>query len=92
MSEPLAAASTVSLYEAKTHLSELGERAARGEEIIVTKHGKPRFKLIAVLDRSARPLPGTLDLGLTRAQAAALAAVDWFAPDEEIERDFGMRE
>ncbi len=92
MSEPVPASSTVSLYEAKTHLSELGERAAGGEEIIVTKHGKPRFKLTAVPARSARPLPGTLDLGLTEAQTAALAGVDWFIPDEETERDFGTRE
>jgi prevent-host-death family protein len=35
----------VSLYEAKTHLSKLVDEAAAGEEIIVTKNGKPVAKL-----------------------------------------------
>ena len=33
---------TVSLYEAKTHLSELVERAAQGAEIVISKSGKPK--------------------------------------------------
>ena len=82
----------VSFYDAKTHLSELGERAAAGEEIVVTKHGKPRFKLVAVAPRGQRPLPGSIDLGLTPEEKASLAAIDWFEPDEEIERLFGTRE
>jgi prevent-host-death family protein len=32
---------TVGAYEAKTRLSELLERVAVGEEIIITKHGHP---------------------------------------------------
>ena len=48
MSTSVVNQSVVSLYEAKTHLSELGERAAAGEEIVVTKHGKPRFRLVPV--------------------------------------------
>jgi prevent-host-death family protein len=82
----------VSLYDAKTHLSELGERAAAGEEIIVTKHGKPRFRIVSVAPRKPRPMPGSIDLGPNRDQWAAMAEIDWFAPDEEIERLFGTRE
>jgi prevent-host-death family protein len=83
---------TVSLYEAKTHLSELGERAANGEEIVVTKHGKPRFRLVAATVRVARPRPGSRELALTTKDRAALLAFDWAAQDEDIEREFGMRE
>jgi prevent-host-death family protein len=36
---------TISLNEAKTHLSALIERVNAGEEIIITKHGKPVAKL-----------------------------------------------
>ena len=36
----------VNLYEAKTHLSELVERAAAGEEVIIAKAGKPRARLL----------------------------------------------
>ena len=35
----------VNLYEAKTHLSSLVERAAKGEEIVIAKAGKPLAKL-----------------------------------------------
>jgi prevent-host-death family protein len=38
----------VSLYEAKTRLSALVEAAAAGAEIIVTKNGRPRAKLVAI--------------------------------------------
>lgn len=37
---------TVNLYDAKTNLSRLVERAAGGEEIIIAKAGKPRAKLV----------------------------------------------
>jgi prevent-host-death family protein len=36
----------VSLYEAKTHLSELVEQAAQGREIIIAKSGKPKARLV----------------------------------------------
>jgi prevent-host-death family protein len=82
----------VSLYEAKTHLSELGKRAAAGEEIVVTTHGKPTFRLTAVEPKKRRPLPGSIDIGLTDREKESLDSIDWFAPDEEIERLFGTRE
>ena len=37
---------TVNLYDAKTNLSKLVERAAAGEEIIIAKAGKPKAKLV----------------------------------------------
>lgn len=45
---------TVGTFEAKTHLSSLLERVAQGEEIVITRHGKPLAKLIpvAVADRT----------------------------------------
>jgi prevent-host-death family protein len=38
-------ADTVNLYEAKTNLSKLVDRAA-GEEIVIAKAGKPKAKLV----------------------------------------------
>jgi prevent-host-death family protein len=35
-----------SVYAAKTHLSRLLERAARGEEVIITRSGRPVAKLV----------------------------------------------
>tara|TARA_R110002167_G_scaffold31684_22_gene103921 strand:- start:1068 stop:1310 length:243 start_codon:yes stop_codon:yes gene_type:complete len=38
--------STFNLYEAKTHLSKLVERAAAGEEIVIAKAGRPLARLV----------------------------------------------
>ena len=40
---------TVGAYEAKTHLPRLIEEASRGEEIVITKHGVPKAKLVPVI-------------------------------------------
>ncbi len=38
---------TINPYDAKTHLSELVDRAAKGEEIVIGKRGKPLARLTA---------------------------------------------
>jgi prevent-host-death family protein len=82
----------VSLYDAKTHLSELGDRAAAGEEIVVTKHGKPKFRIVSLEPKRRRPLPGSFPFSLTPEEKVSIGSVDWFARDAEIERLFGTRE
>ena len=42
----------VNLSDAKTHLSELVECAAAGEEIIIAKAGRPRVRLVALQSES----------------------------------------
>lgn len=37
---------TVGSFEAKTHLAQLLERVAEGEEFLITKHGKPVARLV----------------------------------------------
>ncbi len=44
----------VSLYQAKTHLSELVERAAQGQEIIIAKSGKPKARLVPLAPKPTR--------------------------------------
>lgn len=39
---------TFNIHEAKTHLSKLVERAARGEPFIIAKAGRPVAKVVAV--------------------------------------------
>lgn len=46
------------LYDAKTALSSLVERAAAGEEIIIAKAGIPRAKLVPVRGGARRRKPG----------------------------------
>jgi prevent-host-death family protein len=38
----------VGMHEAKTKLSQLVERAERGEEIVITRNGKPAVKLAPI--------------------------------------------
>jgi prevent-host-death family protein len=52
------AESIVNLYQAKTTLSRLVERAAAGEEIIIAKAGKPMAKLVPVANSAHRRKPG----------------------------------
>lgn len=38
---------TVGAFEAKTHLSSLLDRVEAGEEVVITRHGKPVARLVA---------------------------------------------
>ena len=46
----------VSLYEAKTHLSELVDAAALGREITIMKSGKPKARLVPLPQADTRHL------------------------------------
>jgi prevent-host-death family protein len=41
---------SVGIFEAKTHLSALVDRVELGEEIVITRHGKPVARLMPVAD------------------------------------------
>ena len=62
----------LSLYEAKTQLSALVEQAAAGKEIIITKNGRPRARLMPLGDARGRR-PG-------RAKGKIRIAADFDAP------------
>jgi prevent-host-death family protein len=84
--ETTMAGTQVNLYEAKTKLSSLVERAARGEEIVIAKAGKPMARLVPPLvePRHARESGQNL-LGIT------YIADDFDAPlPEDVLRDFGI--
>lgn len=49
----------VNIHDAKTNLSRLLARVAAGEEVIICKSGKPVARLIPVLPRPRRRVPGT---------------------------------
>ncbi|HVX37966.1 MAG TPA: type II toxin-antitoxin system prevent-host-death family antitoxin [Gemmatimonadaceae bacterium] len=48
----------VSLYDAKTQLSSLVERAAAGEEFVISKSGKPKALLVPLDDTRPLRRPG----------------------------------
>jgi prevent-host-death family protein len=66
--------STVGLFDAKTHLSELVARAAAGEEVVITRHNKPVAKLVPFAKAG-----GARRSGATKRQAA-LDALQAFEP------------
>jgi prevent-host-death family protein len=50
---------SVNVYEAKTHLSQLLDRAAAGEEIVIARAGRPVARLVALREASSwRRSPG----------------------------------
>lgn len=68
-------AKAVNLYEAKSHLSELVERASGGEEIIIAKAGKPKARLVPI-QAPKRPRLSTV-------MGRNLLGVTYMAPDFE---------
>jgi len=75
----------VTVAEAKAHLSELIERAARGEAVRITRRGKPVARLTGV-ERQLRPIDLNALRALTESQPVqAEPARSWIrrARDEE---------
>ena len=72
----------VNIYEAKTHLSALLDRAVAGEEIVIARSGKPLARLMPVSVASSKS--GVRLGGLKRARMKL--AADFHAPmtDEDL--------
>lgn len=58
---------TINIAEAKTQLSALVDRVAAGEEIVITRNGRPVARLVPPAERAPRPF------GIAR---------HWQVPDE----------
>ncbi|MER8784569.1 type II toxin-antitoxin system prevent-host-death family antitoxin [Mesorhizobium sp. M1006] len=76
---------TVNIHEAKTHLSRLVDRAAKGESFIIAKSGKPMVKVVAI----AAPAAGEMRrVGFMAGRFSVPDDFDRMA-DDEIEKLFG---
>jgi prevent-host-death family protein len=76
---------TVNIHAAKTHFSRLVERAAKGEEIIIARAGKPLARLVP-LAAPAKPRRANLLRGRIR------IARDFDAPlPQDVQRRFEGR-
>ncbi|HUB45677.1 MAG TPA: type II toxin-antitoxin system prevent-host-death family antitoxin [Acetobacteraceae bacterium] len=71
----------VTLYEAKTHLSGLVDRAAAGEEIVIAKNGIPQARLVPLVSRGELRKPAN-------AMRIRRIAADFDAPDPTVEAMF----
>jgi prevent-host-death family protein len=76
---------TINIHEAKTHLSRLVEKAARGEPFIIAKAGKPMVKVVP-LDQP--PEGEKRRLGFLAGQIGVPDDFDRMGSDE-IEKLFG---
>jgi prevent-host-death family protein len=70
----------VNMHDAKTHLSKLVERVEGGEEIVISRAGKPAAKLVPIEKLGPRKLGGW--------EGRVWMAPDFDDFDKEIERMF----
>ncbi len=68
---------TVNVHEAKTHLSRLLSRVAGGEEIVISKAGKPVAKLVPLSDSRREQ-----SMGMDRGRAWISEDFDAPLPDD----------
>ncbi len=73
----------VNMHEAKTHLSRLVERVEGGEQIVISRAGKPAAKLVPV----AQAKPGKRELGGWEGMKMP-SDEEWERMDREIEQLF----
>lgn len=71
------------MHEAKTHLSQLVERAAAGEEIVIARAGKPAARLVPL-----GALPREREPGLWKGKLELPADWDGAEVNSEIETLF----
>jgi len=72
----------VNIHDAKTHLSRLLERVARGEEITIARAGHPVAKIVPLVPRVDRRSPGS-------AKGRIVVSPDFDAPlPKELQKSF----
>jgi prevent-host-death family protein len=77
---------TVGAFAAKTHFSALLERAAKGEEIVITRHGRPVARLVPAAVSEEAQIEAAIAALKSFRQGATLGGLSW----KEL-RDEGRR-
>lgn len=67
----------VGSFEAKTHLSALLERVERGEEIVITRRGKPVARLVPAEKAEGRDLASVVESIKALRRGTSLDGLDW---------------
>ena len=76
----------VSVYDAKTNLSRLLDRAASGEEVVITRNGRPVARLVA-----AAPARKPRKLGLLKGRIRVSKDFDAPLPDDVLDAFEGKK-
>jgi prevent-host-death family protein len=77
---------TVNIHEAKTHLSRLVEKAAKGQAFIIAKAGKPMVKVVPIDEAD---LPKKRRIGFMKGQIKVPDDFDTMMADEIEEMFYG---
>jgi prevent-host-death family protein len=70
---------TINIYEAKTHLSKLVDRAAAGKDVILARGGKPVARLTSLTKQ-----PKKIRFGVLKGKVKIGADFDAPLPDEVL--------
>ena len=76
----------IGAFEAKTHLAELLDRVERGEELVITRRGRPVARLVQANDASQRDAGEAVKRLRALRRDTTLGGIDW----REL-RDTGRR-
>lgn len=77
---------TVGAFEAKTHLSNLLEQVMAGEEVLITKHGKPVARLVPEVSANKSKIDDAISRLKSARKGVRLDGLSW----QEL-RDEGRR-
>ncbi len=70
---------TVNIYEAKTRLSQLVDKAASGEDVVVSRNGKPLVRITRLVSAKRR-----IKFGLLKGKLTVPADFDVPLPDDVL--------
>jgi prevent-host-death family protein len=68
---------TIGAFEAKTHLSSLLDRVADGEEVVITRHGKPVARLLSAQVADKARMDETIATLRQLRRHTTLGGLDW---------------
>jgi len=88
---PTQAVTSIGAYDAKTRLSELLARVERGEQIVITRHGRPIARLIPEGGHDRAAAMAALERITARRKDLAAAGVRLTQAEIRAMRDEGRR-
>jgi prevent-host-death family protein len=91
MDEITTSAMTIGAYDAKTRLSELLDRVEKGEQIVITRHGRPVARLVPEGRHDTVEALAALDRITARRKALAARGVHITQAEIRALREEGRR-
>jgi prevent-host-death family protein len=68
---------TIGAFEAKTHLSSLLDRVAEGEDVLITKHGKPVARLVKAEQANRKEIDEAFETLMRLRKTTTLGGLSW---------------